>query len=440
MPKLVAPSKRHVTAIRQTKIASRPFPGKKRIADLTTTTMANATKSSNRQVRRDRRDFSGCRGIVADVARFLSRYIVLSVLTMFIVAAWVVAAWLAEVWDRFPNLAVTSPEKRCGKTRFLQILESILPNPINTTNISPAAVYRLIESRQPTLLLDEAQSLSRRGSESSEVMRELLNAGIDRDAKVLRCGGDNFDVQEFAVYCPKVLALIGELDGVLADRCLPVRLERKTDADTVEPYRSRIVEPQGKSLSKKLKKWADTNKEQAGKIYDSLEPFPIENDRMAELLMPLQVVLTIDDPNGLEMLKDFAESLDEHEKQAERMSPGVRLLTACREIFARIKADKNPELFISTHSLILKLVQREEEPWQHLTRGRPITPEGLANLLRPYGIQSRRNAKQTSRGYVAQDFAEAWSRYLAPIPPKSPSISSKSSTAKRTKGPKNDIS
>lgn len=340
---------------------------------------------------------------------------VLPPLETLIISVWVIAAWLADRWDRFPHLAITSPEKRCGKTRLLQLLELITPTPFNTSNISPAAVYRLIEQRHPTLLLDEAQSISRRGSENSEILRELLNAGIDRNAKILRVGGEGRDqVQEFGVYSPKVIALIGELDNVLADRCLPVGLKRKTTDDHVESYRSRVVDPIGKEIATGIEGWAETNGERAADVYDKLDVFPIENDRLAELLLPLQAVLTVADESRLPELKQYAETIDH--KDAETETPGVRLLAACREVFNKTKTDKCGCKFIHTATLITKLAQRSEDPWNRWTRGGLITPEALANLLRPYCIRSGRNRKQTARGYFAHAFEEAWVRYLPPIP------------------------
>src|SRR5262249_10838313 len=109
--------------------------------------------------------------------------------------------------------------------------------PRYTTNISPAALYRLVEKEKPTLLMDESQSLSRRGSESSEVIREILNAGTGKNAKAIRCGGPRMnEIEEFSVYSPKVFAMIGEPDGVLADRSLPVPMKRKTKDDDVQRY------------------------------------------------------------------------------------------------------------------------------------------------------------------------------------------------------------
>lgn len=313
---------------------------------------------------------------VDEISRFLSRYIVLSADALLVVAAWVVASYVFETFDRFPHLAVTSPEKRCGKTRMLELIALVAWNAISTANISPAAIYRLIAQKKPTLLIDEAQSMSRLGSESSEVIRELLNAGISRDAKVIRVGGKDKDkIQEFSFYSPKVIALIGSLDPVLADRCLPVELKRKTAAERVEPYRSRVAEPIGKEINEKVRAWADENAERIAEAYDTLEPFSIENDRMAELLLPLQAVLTLADPDQVPTLERYALLIDAKDAEAERMTPGIQLLTACREIFRKVKEHPKDGRFITTQALISSLVARSEEPWRPTTGVERLLPK-----------------------------------------------------------------
>jgi hypothetical protein len=371
----------------------------------------------------------GWKGPIADAARFLGTYIVMPTESLLLIAAWVAAAWLYDKWDRFPHLVITSPEKRCGKTTLLDLLALIVPRPRPTTNLSPAVLYRLVTHDRPTLLMDESQSLSRRGSEASEVIREILNAGISKGAVVLRCGGERCEeIQEFSVYSPKVIALIGALDSVLADRCLPIELNRKTGADAVQRYRSRVVEPIGRKLHDRLEQWAVAHGETAAQVYDDLEPFPIDNDRMAELLLPLQAVLSLDGSAGiggiagvsgvtpLAMLRAYANGLDERDRQQEMHSDGVRLLAACRDIFERVNAVPGDGLFMPTVKLISDLIARDEEPWARYTRGGPITDEALAKLLRPYGIKSGRNKTQKQRGYFATFFEDAWSRYLAPAP------------------------
>jgi len=392
------------------------------------------------------REFLGARGPVGETAAFLSDYMVLPEPTVLVVTAWVAAAHLMDVWDKFPHLAVTSPEKRCGKTTLLDLLYLVTPRARYTTNISPAALYRVIQAEKPTLLMDESQSLARKGSEASEVIREILNAGIGKNAKVTRCGGERFDtIQEFSVFSPKVFALIGALDSVLADRCVPVRLERKATTADVQRYRSRVVEPRGHELREQLEQWCEANRDRVTEVYDRLEPFDINNDRMAELLMPLQAVLTVAAGHGanglhglperyprptnqpaqseaLAVLQTYAEEIEARDREQEMQTPGVRLLVACRELFTCYPAEGplkgKPVGFLATDELIARLVERAEEPWGTFNKGKPISREGLSNLLRPYGIKPSFNTKQTHRGYHASDFVEVFERYLPKrVPP-----------------------
>lgn len=48
------------------------------------------------------------------------------------------------------------------------------------------------------------------------------------------------------------------------------------------------------------------------------------------------------------------------------------------------------------------------------TRGKPLDERGLAKRLKPYSIKSKvvRIGERTPRGYTAEDFNDAWHRYL----------------------------
>src|SRR5262245_38620263 len=64
----------------------------------------------------DRRgDFSGIPPPLRDLATFFASYVVLPDATIAVISLWVMAARLMDRWDRFPHLAVSSPEMRCGK-------------------------------------------------------------------------------------------------------------------------------------------------------------------------------------------------------------------------------------------------------------------------------------------------------------------------------------
>jgi hypothetical protein len=365
--------------------------------------------------------------LLRGLKNYLAAYIVLPEPPLVVVAAWVMASYLMDCWSRFPHLAVTSPEGRCGKTRLLELLEQVCRQALSVTSISPAGLYRTIEKDRPTLLQDEAQSLARRASETTEVLREIFCGGIGRTSKVVRCVGPNHVPTDFSIYCPKVVALVGSLDGILADRCLPILMKRKTDKDEVKRYREREVSAAGTDLALQLAEWAglESTRRQVEAIYESLEPFTIRNDRMAELLLPLQTVLTLasQDHNGetdgpfsnaktvhlarqpLILLRRYAEQLEEQERESERLSPGVRLLAACRDVFAQYN-------FLSTLTLLSSLHSRQEERWYRFDKGQPLSGEGLAALLEPFDIRPRHDQKRTQRGYWRADFEDAWQRYL----------------------------
>src|SRR5262249_61937692 len=53
----------------------------------------------------------------------------------------------------------SSPEKRCGKTRNLQILGCLVRRLMHAANVTAAALMRAIDHYAPTLLIDEADTI-----------------------------------------------------------------------------------------------------------------------------------------------------------------------------------------------------------------------------------------------------------------------------------------
>src|SRR3982751_6411062 len=73
-------------------------------------------------------------------------------------------------------LGVESPEKRCGKTTFLSVLSELVNRAVALANISSPAVYRAIEEKRPTLLIDEADTFL----QGNDELRGILNSGYTR--------------------------------------------------------------------------------------------------------------------------------------------------------------------------------------------------------------------------------------------------------------------
>ena len=65
-------------------------------------------------------------------------------------------------------------------------------------------------------------------------------------------------------------------------------------------------------------------------------------------------------------------------------------------------------------NLVDALNANKDMPWHEFNRGRPLSAAQLAQLLRPFGIQSRtiRFGSDTAKGYYLSDFEDAFARYL----------------------------
>src|SRR6202035_4902065 len=72
--------------------------------------------------------------------------------------------------QRFRLLAETrsSPEKRSGKTRLVEVLERLARRPFFVSGISAAALLRVIEKHHPAMLLDELDTLMKGDVEMAE--------------------------------------------------------------------------------------------------------------------------------------------------------------------------------------------------------------------------------------------------------------------------------
>jgi hypothetical protein len=92
--------------------------------------------------------------VLAEVESFVNRYVVLPAAARLVLALWAFTTHLADCFDSFPYLSLSSPLPRCGKTRALEVLELLVSRPWRGTAPTEAALFRYIEAKRPTLLLD----------------------------------------------------------------------------------------------------------------------------------------------------------------------------------------------------------------------------------------------------------------------------------------------
>jgi len=180
--------------------------------------------------------------VLSEVVEFVHGYVVLSDVQADTIALWICHSHGIDAADTTPYIAVTSAEKRSGKTRLLEAVELLVHEPLPTANISDAALFRAIAELSPTILMDEVDAAFGPKARDREDLRGMLNAGYRRGAVTRRMGGARMTTLEaFPVYCAKMFAGIGELPDTLSDRSIRIRLERRTREEPVERFRRRDV-------------------------------------------------------------------------------------------------------------------------------------------------------------------------------------------------------
>jgi hypothetical protein len=359
--------------------------------------------------------------LVDDVDAFIARYVIMTDAQRCAVALWIIHTHLVQHCAQTPYLSITSPEKQCGKSRLLDVLNQLTARPWLVAMPSEAVVYRYIEAQKPTLLLDEVDAIfAPKQAAQHEGLRALLNAGNRRGATVPRALNGGADLVEFSTFCPKALAGIGSLPETIADRSIYIRLRRKRPDEQVERWRDAEVKPGGTALREQIAAWAKQHGRKVGAEHPEM-PEQL-SDRMqdgCESIVALADALGCGDrarTSLVELLTGVR--LDTHEVFR------MRLLSDVRDIWReRERATGRVIRGISTNDLLAALCAVEDGPWADYY-GRTFESKDLASLLKPYEVEpkpirppSRRvDGKivkgKVFKGYRRADLYDVFQRYV----------------------------
>jgi hypothetical protein len=341
--------------------------------------------------------------IATTLAAAVKTYAVLPDAAADAIALWILHTWLVNEFTISPRLAITSPTKGCGKTTVLRLLNQLARRPKRAGSISPPALFRAVEHFQPTLLLDESEKYIEHGSD----LHALLNEGHCKGGTVLRVLGEKLELREFAVFGAVAFARNGRLPDDLEQRSIIIEMQRRRADEQLTELR----EDRAESLHRAARmcvRWAEDN---AAYVADC-EP------DMGELINRdadnWRVLFTIADMVGAdwpERIKDAAAVLAPRESE----STGPLLLGDIRTAFDEKNTDR-----LASAELCQALAGMEARPWAEWRASKnaspkPITPNQLFRLLKPFGIapETIRVGGRTPKGYHRHQFGDAWDRYLA---------------------------
>lgn len=346
--------------------------------------------------------------LISDIKTFIRRFVVMDDDQLLVTSVWVLHTHALGAAVQTPYLAITSPEKQCGKTRLLETLELLVHEPWMVTLPSEATMYRKVDQQRPTMLLDELDTMfNTRQADKYEGHRALLNSGNRRGVVVSRCLGASNELVDFEVFCAKALAGISSLPDTVADRSIPIRLKRRVKSETVERLIHRDVEPDANALRDRCKEWAldhiDALSFARPKMPDELSDRAVEG---CEILVAIADEFEIGDDLRDSLVKLFNERVDD------RPTAAQRLLRDCYRVFGT-------DTTLPSKILAAKLNALEDAKWASYSRGAGISMSDIAGLLRDYKIHSTtvrhvdHEGKSASfAGYRRLDFEEHWQRYL----------------------------
>jgi hypothetical protein len=392
-------------------------------------------------VRLDDLDHGGHDGaaLLAELHAALGRYVVFpSSEAHDAVTLYVAATHGQPAWEHASRLVLKSPLKRCGKTRAQDVIAETCHRPLRTTNISVAALVRSIdETDPPTLILDEADTVfgkKDKRSEGAEDLRGILNSGHSRGLPYIRWDMNRRSREECSTFAMAVIGGIGDMPDTVEDRAIVVSMRRRAPGEQVAQFRQRRSVPPLHDLRDRLNEWIRGDLDALG---DAEPDMPVE-DRAADTWEPLVAVADLAGEDWPDRVRKACARLTGENTNTEADTASERLLADLRDIFAA-----ETDLFgavskLTTVAILRKLQAIDEAPWADWY-GKELSARGLAKLLGPYGIRSKkwRAGDETQRGYLRGDLEDAWHRYVpdpGTQPPQAPQAPQADESAGQPRG------
>lgn len=343
-------------------------------------------------------------GFASIIMDYLNEYMVMTEPQRIAAAVWVLHTHCFDAAYYTPYLNIQSPQRQSGKTTLFDILKLFAHNPMDTAHITAAGLRRAFDKETRTLFWDEVDNVFKKKDEDTSEIKAVLNAGFKRGGKVhvnVRRGQD-WILQEFNVFSPKVVCGIGELPDVIASRSIPIALQRKSKGESKKRFEEGRELSFAQIIQTGLQEWARG----AMPILKESDPDSPEglDGRQSDVWRALFAIGDLIGWN--QKVRDAAVTL--HDRKT-AMSKEALLLRDIRDAFQNMDRE-----VIFSSDLASRLCEVETSPWATYNYGKGILPNDIASILSGFGIAPVpvRIGEIQRRGYKAEFFIEIWERYL----------------------------
>jgi hypothetical protein len=353
--------------------------------------------------------------LIAGLVEQIERFVIVSEHAAVAAALWVIHTHAHDAAFISPRLVALSPTKRCGKSSLFRTLARMARRPLPTSNISPTAMFRVIEAANPTLFCDEMSSIG--DPDRATEIRGVVNSSHCRaDARVIRNVpvADGYEPRAFSTWAPMALAYIKHVDDQIRDRSVIIPMMRKAPDQAVAQMRLDRDDGFG-ALASKAARWASDHLE----VLRRADPdVPRElNDRAGDNWRCLLAIADLAGAPWQDRARAAAVALSTDAEDEDTIS--VEVLRDLQVVFDTLRADR-----LASEAIVAHLASMEGRPWAEFGRaGKPITKHQLAKLLKPFKIVPgtvRLADSTTAKGYKRESFFDLWGRYFQTVTPSQP--------------------
>jgi hypothetical protein len=307
--------------------------------------------------------------ILEEACRFIDRFSVLpSRAATYALSLFAAHNWIYQAFTDSPRFHISALEYGAGKTRVLELVSLLCPNPQMMAKITGPALYHIIDERHPApLCLDEADVIFGQGQRGEE-LRGILNAGYKYNGTITRVVKG--EAADFSVYCPAMFAGKGKLPKSLEDRAVTVMMNRRRPSQQMDRFIPKMHDAMGRKIGLMLGAWATRIQGPAGDILWD-EPPETLADRQVDILTPLYAIAQMAAGPWPARFAEIVEVLVLGGVSTDEVSPATALLAAIRDVWPE-DADR-----LATHQLADLLAGHEsgEFDWPESQRAAELNKQ-----------------------------------------------------------------
>jgi putative DNA primase/helicase len=339
-------------------------------------------------------------------------HIILRFEQAFTVATWILHCPVFEKFIHTPRLTLMSDEPGCGKSLLMNLIKLLTDDARLYFHATPAAIYRRLRRKRTVFLLDEVEH----GLIWNNLLfRALIDAGHREGSSALITGPDGEDVEYPVQQFPLALALVAKTPVYpqLLSRSIALYMVKHPDGrdETVTASNSRLI-----ATRQLIRAWSSTFERPSEVSFPKgMAGRDVDNWRcLAEIATVLGY------PNTMRaVIRAMHRPSD---------NPVIRLLLDIYQVFQQRDIDR-----VWTTELLKALHDLPDRPWDEY-RGsdrskepHKLTRGELYDLLKTKGIRSKTIWKRIGdergddKGFMKEQFAEAWAE-IGATPPQSSKI------------------